>query len=345
MSRKFIVLIILAIAGYGTFKLLDATPSTTSEAPEALAVSVMQPSEQRTVRRINATGTLVPREEIAVMTELSGVRVKQLLVDVGDRVEKSQKLAVLDAESLEFQARQLEAEYQKARDEYDRIEPIKDSGAISKLSVIEKRSAMEAAKARMEDAKLAVSRATITAPEAGIIYERRAILGGLVNASEPLFRIAQKSDIEASLRVPEAEISQVSIGQTATLSITGSAQQQQGTVRLIAPQIDAASRTAQVRVSLADETTMIVGSFVRADILTGEIGGLALPVTAIQEDSEGRFVWIVDAENKAVRQPVTLALQQDNVALVEGVDASMRIIAKAGAFVKAGDVISAVEAK
>jgi RND family efflux transporter MFP subunit len=346
MSRKLILFIIIIVAGYAAFKLLGGSdkPKAT-ETSEALAVSVAQPTEQTLQSRVSATGTLVPREEIAVLTELSGVRVKQLFVDLGDSVKKGQKLAVLDGESQELQARQLEAEYQKARDEYARIEPIKDSGAISKLSVTEKRSAMESAKARMEDAKLSLRRATITAPEAGVIYERRATLGGLVNASEPLFRIAQGNQIEAQLRVPEAEIGQVKIKQPVTLSVTGSSEEWQGTVRLIAPQIDAASRTAQVRVAIADEATLIVGSFVRAEILTGDQSGLTLPATAIQEDSEGSFVWVVDAESKAVRQPVNLLARQDDMALLEGVEASMRVIAKAGAFVKAGDKVNPLEAK
>lgn len=346
MSRKLILLIIIIVVGYAAFKLLGGNEKTqVTETSEALAVSVVQPSEQTLQSRVNATGVLAPREEIAVLTELSNVRVKQLFVDVGDSVKKGQKLAILDAESLELQARQLEAEYQKARDEYARIEPIKDSGAISKLSVTEKRSDMESAKARMEDATLAVLRAIVTAPEAGVIYERRATLGGLVNASEPLFRIAQGNQIEASLRVPEAEIGQIKVKQPVTLSVTGSSRGWQGRVRLIAPQIDAANRTAQVRASITDEATLIVGSFVRADIFTGDQTGLTLPATAIQEDLEGRFVWWVDAENKAVRQPVTLVSRQDNVVLVEGVEPSMRVIAKAGAFVKAGDVINPVEAK
>ncbi len=346
MSRKLLLLIIIVIAGYAAFKLFgrDEKPKAT-ESTESLAVSVVQPAEQTLHQRISATGMLIPREEIAVLTELSGVRVKELFVDVGDSVKKGQKLAVLDGESLELQARQLEAEYQKTRDEYARIEPIKDSGAVSKLSVEEKRSAMEAAKARAEDAKLAVRRATITAPQAGVIYERRATLGQLVNASEPLFRIAQGSQIEAQLKVPEAEIGQVRLKQPVTLSVTGSEQEWQGTVRLIAPQIDAASRTALVRVSIKDNATLIVGSFVRGDILVGDTQGLALPSNAIQEDSEGRFVWVIGSDNKAARQAITLTSRQDNTVLVEGVQPEMRVIAKAGAFVKAGDAVSPIEPK
>lgn len=346
MSRKLLLLIIIVIAGYAAFTLFgrDEKPKAT-ESTESLAVSVVQPAEKTLHQRISATGMLIPREEIAVLTELSGVRVKELFVDVGDSVKKGQKLAVLDAESLELQARQLEAEYQKARDEYARIEPIKDSGAVSKLSVAEKRSAMEAAKARVEDAKLAVRRATITASQAGVIYERRAMLGQLVNASEPLFRIAQGSQIEAQLKVPEADMAQVRLKQPVTLSVTGSDQEWQGTVRLIAPQIDANTRTASVRVAIEGDNTLIVGSFVRADILVGDKQGLALPATAIQEDSEGRFVWVVGSDNKATRQAITLIARQDNTVLVEGVQPEMRVIAKAGAFVKAGDAVSPIEPK
>lgn len=349
MNRKLILLIIIiiiSVSGYTAFKLLDGKEkSQANKVSKALTVSVVLPYEQTLLQRVSATGILLPREEITVLTELSNVRVKQILVDVGDRVKKGQKLAVLDGESLELQARQLDADYQKVRDEYMRIQPIKDTGAVSQLSVIEKLSAMEAAKARMEDAKLNLRRLTITAPETGVIYERRAKLGNLVNSNEPLFLIAQGNEIEASLRIPEAEISKIRIKQPVTLSVTGSTQEWKGTVRLISPRIDATNRTAQVRVSITNKDTLIVGSFVQAEISTHNKSGLALPATAIQEDSEGNFVWMVNKENKPIRQAITLLARQDNVALVQGIKPSMRIIAKAGAFIKAGDTVNPTEEK
>jgi HlyD family secretion protein len=252
---------------------------------------------------------------------------------------------VLDGESLELQAQQLQADYQRAHNEYIRIQPIKDTGAVSQLSVIEKRSAMEAAKARMEEAKLNLRRLTITAPDSGVIYERRARLGNLVNPNEPLFLIAQGNEIEANLHIPEAEISKIRIKQPVTLSVTGSTQEWQGTVRLISPRIDVNKRTAQVRVSIKNKETLIVGSFVQAEIFTHNKSGLALPATAIQKDSESHFVWVVNKENKPIRQTVTLIAQHDNMALVQGITPSMRIIAKAGAFIKAGDTVNPMEGK
>jgi len=346
MNRKLVILVIILASAYAAVKMLPGEKqSLITESGQGLAVTVVRPAEKMLDQYISATGMLVPREDIAVLTELSGVRVIHLFVDVGDEVQQGQRLALLDAESLQLQARQLAADYQKARDEYARIEPIKDTGAVSRLSVIEKQTAMENAKARFDDAQLAVSRATITAPRGGVIYERRAIVGQLVSASEPLFKIAENGEIEAQLKLPEAEISRVSLQQKVTLQITGSEHKWQGTVRLVTPQVEPASRTAQVRVSIKQDKQLVVGSFVRGDIFVENQSGLSLPVSAIQEDSNGRFVWTLDAANQAVRQPISLTAQQDDVALIEGVSADMRVVARAGAFIKAGEKVNPVEAQ
>jgi hypothetical protein len=113
----------------------------------------------------------------------------------------------------------------------------------------------------------------------------------------------------------------------------------------VTPQVEPASRTAQVRVSIKQDKQLVVGSFVRGDIFVENQSGLSLPVSAIQEDSNGRFVWTLDAANQAVRQPISLTAQQDDVALIEGVSADMRVVARAGAFIKAGEKVNPVEAQ
>jgi HlyD family secretion protein len=346
--RTIIILIILGIAVYAGIHLFggkEAEPEKAQAEALALRVSVVSPTQGTLDETLSVTGNLVPAEEITVLTELSGVRVKALYADVGERVKKGQKLALLDAESLIFQANQLEAEYARARDEYARMEAIKNSGAVSKLSVTEKFTATQAAKARLDDAQLAVKRATIIASDDGVIYERRATLGALVNASEPLFRIAQNGEIEAELRVPEASLGKLTRSQSISLNIAGKQDLVHGTIRLITPQIDAATRTGVVRVKLKDAPKLIAGSFVRGEIALSQSEGLILPATAILEDNTGPYVWVVDASDKAVRTPVSISARHDSQMIVDGVEPSARVIAKAGAFVKEGDNVHPMEAK
>jgi HlyD family secretion protein len=77
-----------------------------STAPPPPLVSVTRAAEREIVARVVVTGTLVPREEILVAVETEGLRIIELLVEEGARVEKGQVLARLDRAAVEIQLAQ-----------------------------------------------------------------------------------------------------------------------------------------------------------------------------------------------------------------------------------------------
>jgi HlyD family secretion protein len=345
MNKKlFIGVAVLGVVAYAGPPLLhgEVQPVTTV-ADEVLHVTVTAPREETVVDRIGTTGTLVPRGDTAVMAEVLNVRILSVSAEVGDQVHKGDPLAILDTESLGFQVVQMEAEYAKAREEFARVESIKNSGAVSKSLITEKKTALDAITAKLEDAKLAVRRTVITAPVSGIIYERRAVVGGLASAGDPLFRIAANGEIEADLRVPEGSASRVAPGRSVSLSIPGIQEPLAGRVRLVTPRIDASDRSASVRVSFIPRQPLMVGAFVHGDIDLGAVTGQALPTTAIQRDGGGLFVWTVDATGTVNRKPVTALLQRDGRTLVSDAAPNLRVVAKAGSLVRSGDVVQTVE--
>lgn len=296
MIKRIVFLAIVAALIYGAVTLFreEAPQPTTDHA--ALSVTVITPEEGSIATTIPATGVTIPREEIQIMTELSGVRVRDVLADVGERVKKGQTLAVLDGQSLANQVAQLQSDYERARDAYERVDAIKDTGAVSKQSVTEKHTAMQSAKAMLDNAKLDARRSTIAAPEDGLVFERNAVLGGLVSGSEPLFRLARFHDIELEAQVPESALSGLKPGQKAAVTLTGETSPIEGEIRLITPKVDSTSRMAAIRISLERETPIPVGLFATVRILQAEREGLLLPKTAIQQDSTGHFVWVLNAD-------------------------------------------------
>ncbi len=345
MIRRIIVIVIVIAAVYGGMKWLGKSESEIAPSVAALSVTVVSPQQGMITQQLSVTGMTIPREEILVITELSGIRVKEVFADVGDVVKKGQKLAVLDGESLTNQLTQLQSDYDRARDEFNRVSAIKNTGAVSRESVVQKRTAMQSAKARLEDAELNLKRSTIIAPEAGIVFERKAALGALINASEPLYRIAQKGRIEIEASVPEAELRHLKIGQDADILLAGAVKAIEGKIRLIAPRIDSATRTANIRIHLPKDSAVPVGLFANATIKTSEKKGIILPATAIQQDSEGSFVWKLDEANKAVRLPVTVTLHDSDSVMVDDMPTDISVIARAGAFIKEGDVVTVAEGK
>jgi HlyD family secretion protein len=345
MIKRFVLLIMLITAIYGGVVWFGKGRHETVQTAVALSVTVVSPKQGTIAQQVSVTGVTIPREEIVVITELSGVRVKEVFADVGDVVKKGEKLALLDGESLSNQLAQMQSDYDRARDEFTRVNAIKNTGAVSRESVTQKRTAMQAAKAKLDDAQLNLKRSTIIAPESGIVFERKASIGALINASEPLFRIAQKGIIELEASVPEADLHTLKIGQDADIRLTGVQESISGKIRLIAPRIDSATRAASIRISLPKNSTAPVGLFANATITTGENQGIILPATAVQQDNDGRFVWKLDESKKATRLPVVITLHENDSVLVEDIPTNILIIARAGAFIKEGDAVNVVESK
>jgi HlyD family secretion protein len=345
MIKRIIIIVIVIAAAYGGIKWLGKSMHETPANVAALSVTVVSPQEGSIAQHLSVTGMTIPREEIVVITELSGLRVKEVVADVGDSVKKGQRLAVLDGESLSNQLAQLQSDYDRAADEFRRVNAIKNTGAVSRESVTQKRTAMQSAKAKLEDARLNLKRSTISASEAGVVFERKATLGALVNANEPLFRIAQKGFIEVEASVPESDLHHLKIGQRVDIDLAGVSAPIPGKIRLISPRVDSATRTANIRVSMPKESTVPVGLFANATITTSERKGIILPATSIQQDSNGSFVWKLDEDKKAVRLPVTVMLRDSDSVMAKDIPTDIVVIARAGAFIKEGDAVTVVEGK
>jgi HlyD family secretion protein len=346
MIKRFIAILIIISAVYGGFKWIIKDKTNTSATAATLSVTVVSPQPGTISKQLKVTGITVPREEIVVITELSSVRVKEVFADVGDVVEKGQKLAILDGESLVNQLTQLQSNYDRASDEFKRFDAIKNTGAVSRESVTQKLSTLQAAKAKLDDARLNLKRTTIIAPEAGIIFERKASIGALINASEPLYRIAQYGNIEVEVNVPEADLHDLRIGQDSSIHLTGASAPIQGKIRLVAPRIDSETRTANIRISIPKDHSAPVGLFANANITTGKRQGIILPATAIQQDNSGGiFVWKLDSLKKAICLPVTVVLYDKDLVMIEDIPTDISVIARAGAFIKEGDMVNVVEGK
>ncbi len=318
----------------------DAAPSSAT-----LTVTVVHPVEKTLDDILNVTGVTVPRENIIVITELSGVRVVNVLADVGATVKKGQILAELEDESLSHQLDQLKSEYEGAYDEFSRLAKLKDTGYVSKGTLTRKRTVMEAFKARLDDAKLKLSHSKITAPADGIIFERKADIGEIVNFNEALFNIALNGEIEFEANVPEADISKLKVGQTTMVTLTGNETPIQGEIRLVKPSVDTAKRTVLIRITLKQIKSLPIGLFGNAIITLGKIDGFSLPATAIQEDDSGHFVWQLNKGNIASKLPVKIKFRTTDSVLIEPIPANLTVIAKAGAFIKEGEHVNTMETK
>jgi HlyD family secretion protein len=105
-----VVLLLLAIGGCGT--------GADTEGDETEIITVQRGS---LVTSITAIGSTLPRAEVALVFQVSGV-VSEILVGTGDRVEEGQALISLDAAELQLQVQSAEASVAAAQAQLDQLQ-------------------------------------------------------------------------------------------------------------------------------------------------------------------------------------------------------------------------------
>lgn len=264
---------------------------------------------------------------------------------------------------LEMQARVAEAKAQ-----LDRARPLVASKYLSESVFDQREVAYKAAEAQLESAKGLLAqaeadrhqieaqrselmwrrgRAEVRAPADGIVSKRAGRIGSIATASalaggDTMFRIIQNGEIELDAEVAETHLWKVKRGQPARVTAPGGVEVA-GTVRLVAPEVDKATRLGRVRIFLGSRPDLKVGSFGRGTIETGRGRAIAVPLSAILHTDDAASVQVV-VDGKVVTKPVKTGLETGGMIAIEsGITEGDLIVGKAGTFLREGDAVRPVK--
>lgn len=197
--------------------------------------------------------------------------------------------------------------------------------------------------AQRRELELTLSKTEIRAPAAGVVLSRAARIGAVASpAAEPLFRIAEEGDIELAADVTEMDLATIEVGMPVSVRPAGFSDPISGTVRLISPQVDNATRLGTVRVALDAERTLRPGVFARGDIETARSTGITIPLSALVTiDGRATVQAVVDGviETRDVETGLRTA---STIEIVSGLEAGEAVVRRAGTFVRDGDRVTAV---
>jgi len=353
------VLVLLAAAwfmfGRGGSDTKVAVKAGGAGAEAAPAVSVVVPGRQQVARTISATGQLAARYDMPVGIPGEGGKVVSVLVEAGQWVGAGQTLAVIDRSVQAQEASQLAAQIDVARadarlaqQELDRAQALVARGFVSKADVERRVAARDAALARVRvaQANLGASRARIgrldvRAPAAGLVLTRSVEPGQIVSSgSGALFRIARGGQFEMMARLPESDLTSLTPGVPAQVTPVGSPKSYQGAIWQVSPIIDPATRQGVARIAVPYDRDLRPGGFATANIRAGSTDAPMLPESAVLNDSQGSYVYIVDKDNAVRRRPVKVgSVTDEGVVVAEGLNGTERIVLSAGPFLTEGEKI------
>src|SRR6185437_12928480 len=194
MSRRILLLGLLATLALAGCR--KPPPPRTTAADQARTVSVARLEPRAIVGALAASGDLVPREEAAVLPEVTGYRVAAVLADVGQHVRKGQVLVRLDPSLIEAQIAQAQAQYEQAQDQANRVKGLDNQGVLSQEQIDQRRIQARVAAAQLRDLKTRYGKMNVTAPVAGLILAKNVRPGDLsAAAATPWFTMARDGQI------------------------------------------------------------------------------------------------------------------------------------------------------
>ena len=333
-------------------------PEKLTEADQARSVRVIRIQPMAITGAVAASGDLAPREEAAVLPEVTGYRVSRVLADVGQYVKAGQTLVQLDPALIQGQlgqaeanAAQAEVQALQAEEQAARVKDLDGSGVLSQEQIDQRRFQARAARATaraqaavLKDLRTRNSKLSVAAPVSGLILEKTVRPGDLsAGGATPWFRMARDGEVELSAELSESDLARIRPGETATVTLQSGAIVQ-GRVRLISPQIDAQTKLGEVRILLPVRSDIRAGGFARAVFTDASATALAVPEAAIRYDADGASVMVVDVHNRVKRVLVQTGPRGSGlVQLVGGPPAGSRVVANAAALLLDGDLVRPVE--
>jgi RND family efflux transporter MFP subunit len=295
------------------------------------------------LRRIEAPGSLLPRRESKIGTEVTG-RIDHIFVDEGDHVDAGAPLFQIDPEPYQIALRQAQAALDHAKAERAQVESdLARARELDKRQIVSKqeldklstflavaRSAERQATEQVALAQHKLDRTLVHAPYPASIAARLED-EGTTALSQPqtiILVLHESGELEARATIPESRLALVRQGDPALIHVAGVPAPIQTEVFAVGDAIDPATRTYTVKMRVPNpDGSLKAGVFAEVEIMPrSKLDALLVPREAIRsEDGQAQVFTVQDGVARALT--VTLGVVSESEAeILQGVRVDTPVI-------------------
>jgi RND family efflux transporter MFP subunit len=355
IARRAALCLYILVAACG------GSPPASDTATPSITVTTTAPVRQPLQRTIVVSGSVAAWQEMSLGVELAGIRVAEVLVEVGDVVRAGQTLLRLDARTLQVQARQADAavaqaqaNLELARSETARGESLLARKLIStadadqlKANLIRAEAQLTTAEADRDAARLRLGFATLAAPQAGVISARTVQPGQVVSAGTELLRLIRDGRLEWRADLAEQDLTRVPAGTVIELT-DPAGETVPGRVRAISPALDPKTRTGLVYADLPEPGSLRAGMFAQGRIVLGTGPATVLPRESVVYRDGLPYVFVVQTRDGAAaddpivrvaQRRIAVGAQQGDMTEVTGGINGEQVVVRGAGFLSDGDLV------
>ncbi len=340
------ILVTLALPFVLALALESCTRSSAADRSVAapVAVRVAPATVQRVALPLTASGTLGPKEEVALSFKIGGV-IARVLVDAGQTVAAGQELAALDLGEIDPGVARARSAAEKAERDLARMRRLYADSVASLQQVEDAQTGRDIAQAELQSVTFNRRHAVIVAPSAGVILERRAEPGEQVQAGATILTLGSRARgqvLRAGLA--DRDVVRIQRGDSAVVRFSAlPGREFAGTVSEIAAAADPVTGTYRVEVALPGAAGLASGLVGSVEIRPAAARALVVvPIESVLEaDGASATVYALSADGRhAEKRPVTLAfVAGDQVAVAGGLDGVRSVIVDGAAYLRDGRAV------
>ncbi len=295
MKRILLLLPVLAfVACTHRVKPVHSDPVTVKVTPVAAETTQVMASY---VGRAEAAGsTTITAPYAGTLVDIS---VKQ-----GQNVKRGQVVARVYSEQVKSAFDMAKASLAQAQDGFERIQKLKEGGAVPDVKVIEIETQLAQARAAQAAARQTLEEGTLKAPFDGVVGEVYAQKGIRADVLQPLVQLLDRTGTHVRFAVPESEILQLKPGMAVEIEVPALEKTFQATVETKGVVGQPLSHAYDCLARVADKS-LLPGMVCKVRVLMPSSTHVLCPASAVRTGAEGRYVWCVE-QGIAVRKDIVI---------------------------------------
>ena len=340
--------------------------------PAPPVVTIAKPIVRQVVEHSEFTGRAAAVQYVEIRPRVGGY-INQIPLKEGDVVKKGDLLFLIDPRpsqaALDQAVGQLnlaQSALNLAEENFKRAQELRATKVSSRqdfdIALTTRNQAtsqLVSAKAAVETAQLNLDFTRITAPVEGRVSRAAVTVGNLVQADNTLLTtivsvdpiyvyadIDERNWLAYAKMVREGKLQSARTGEVTIDAGLGNETgfPHSGVIDFVDNQINVATGTLQIRGSFPNGNgTLLPGMFVRVQIPTSEsFDAVMISEEAIASDQGRKYVYVIGADSKAERRPVTLGQLSDGLRIIrEGLKPEENVVINGIIRVRPGIVVSA----